>query len=173
MRSIISTLVVSLVLSICATDQMAQGDRLIIKPKKVTYTRKGSNIDDWKRTFYVRYPIIVSGSSASARKNILKEIDYWHVFEISRDENLSGDDQSLVSFDYKTLYNAHNIYDIAITAETVGAYPSSYTKYFVFDVRTGSQLTFSDVFKESSLPSLLSKIRQAMKRELATHPSAR
>jgi hypothetical protein len=173
MRLIVSIIGICLLLSINVSGQVAQKNGLLIKSKSVTYTRKGSDIDDWKRRFYVRYPILLGGASASARNNILSTIDYWRAFEISREENLSGEDQSLVSFDYRVLYNAHEIFDVAITAETVGAYPTNDTRYYVFDIRSGSQVTYPDVFNESSLSSLLLKIGQAIKRELAAHPNAR
>src|ERR1043165_2012207 len=117
-RLLRKTSFVYLLLAFVGFNLYAQGDTLTVQPKKFVYTRKGPNVEDWKRTFTVRYPVIKGNSASPAIKSINDTIDYWRVFELSLDENLRGEDQSLVSLDYRILFDKYSIFDISLTAET-------------------------------------------------------
>lgn len=143
---------------------------VIVTPKRVVYKRTGRDVPKWKRTFELRYPVFSGGLTAKARRNLKEGTDYWRLFDQTLAENLK-DDHWLSSFDYIVKYNKHNILDIELVMEGVGAYPDGETKYLVFDTRTGRRLNFPDLFESARLPDLLLKIRAVMKRKEAAETS--
>ena len=141
----------------------AAAQSVIVTPKKVVYKRSARNVPDFKRTFEVRYPIFSGKLKPAALRRLKSGTDYWRTFETKLADNLK-DDHWLSSFDYVLKYNKHNILDIWLTMEGVGAYPDGETKYLVFDTRTGNKVDFPDLFASDRMPNLLSKIRAVIKR---------
>jgi hypothetical protein len=139
---------------------------VVIKPRKLVYRRAGKRIDNWKRTFEVRYPMF-SGLTPGALRNLKAGTNYWSVFKTSLAENLRGEETWLETLDYVVKYNKNNLLDIWLVMEGSGAYPDGSTKYLVFDLRTGRKLTIADLFRPEALPKLLAVIRDVMRKNEA------
>jgi len=133
-----------------------------ITPRKETYKRTAPDVPDFKRRFEVRYPVFSGNLTRAALANLKTNTDYWHVFEITLEENLKDDDW-LTSLDYQVIYNKNNLLDIRLTMEGLGAYPDTSYEYLVFDLRTGNKVQFEDVFTQ--LAKLRDVIRGKMKRQ--------
>lgn len=134
-----------------------------VRPKKVIYKRTAKSVPDWKRTFEVRYPIFSGKLTPAALRGLKARTDYWRIFDIKLADNLR-DDHWLSSLDYVVKYNKHNILDLWLIMEGVGAYPDGLVKHFVFDTRTGNKVGIPDLFAAPRMPALLLKIREVMKR---------
>ncbi|HJS52283.1 MAG TPA: hypothetical protein VJ781_10320 [Pyrinomonadaceae bacterium] len=142
----------------------AAAQSVVVTPKKVVNKRSVRNVPDFKRTFEVRYPIFSGKLKPAARRGLKSGTDYWSIFDTKLADNLK-DDTWLSSFDYVVKYNKHNLLDIWLVMEGVGAYPDGETKYLVFDTRTGTRISFPDLFAAERMPELLSTIRAVVKRE--------
>lgn len=122
---------------------------VVVKPKKIVYTRKGKDIPKEKKTFDVTYPVISGAISPAAKKKLENTISYWRVFETTLAENL-GEYHWLSALYYKINYNKNGVLDIALSQEGVGAYPDGQTVNLALDLKTGAQIKFADVFQKSS-----------------------
>jgi hypothetical protein len=129
-----------------------------ITPKKVTYRRFGSDIEDYKKTFTVRYPVIKDRLRPALKRRIEDSINYWRVFKTSLKEQTKS--TWTYSLDYTINYNANGILDISLAWEGSGAYPDAATKNLVIDLKTGNQLQIKDLFNRAMLTRLLSQIRK-------------
>jgi len=136
---------------------------VIVRPKKVVYQRTAKSVPDWKRTFEVRYPIFSGRLTPAALRRLKTGADYWTNFDLKLADNLRNE-HWLSSLDYEVKYNKHNILDIRLYIEGIGAYPDGGAKYLVFDLRTGRKINYPDLFASSRMPDLLSKIRAVMRR---------
>jgi hypothetical protein len=164
----IKLLFLSFLLMACgATAALAQSS-VVVKPKKVVYTRKGKDIPQEKRTFVVTYPTISGAMTAAAKKKLENTISYWRVFETTLAENL-GDNAWLSEMSYKVNYNGGGILDIALTQEGSGAYPDGQTVDLAVDLKTGAQIKYADVFQtaqSAKLAALADKKLAAEKAEI-------
>ena len=134
-----------------------------IVPKTIVYKRTLKGLSDYKRTFEIRYPVIVGRLPMAVRKTIERNLSYWTNFDDTLRENLSRD-YWLESYNYEVRYNKNNLLDVWLTGEGSAAYPDSRTKYIVIDTRSGKKLAISDVFSQAKLPLLLKEIRNVMRR---------
>ena len=141
----------------------AAAQSVVVTPKKVVYKRSVRNVPDFKRTFEVRYPTFSGKLKPASLRGLKTGTDYWRIFDTTLPDNLK-DDTWLSRFDYVVKYNKHNLLDIWLIMEGVGAYPDGTTKYLVFDTRTGNKVDFPDLFMANRMPELLGKIRAVMKR---------
>ena len=64
-------------------------------------------------------------------------------------EYQTNDHSGFVGAGYEVLYNAHNLLSVELTAEYLGAYPSSGTRHATFDLRTGRQLTLAQLVADT------------------------
>ena len=138
--------------------------QLIITPKKTVYTRKGKDIDKYKRTFVVTYPLFSGAMSLATKKKVEKTISYWRVFETTLQENIS-EFTGLDELSYKVNYNKNDILDIALTQETTAAYPDQSTVDLVVDLKTGAQVKFSDAFKADALDKFAAMVDKKLSAE--------
>ncbi len=148
-------------LFIFCTAAIAQS--ITVRPRKVVYKRTSKSVPDWKRTFEARYPIFGGKLTPATLRRLRSGTDYWSNFDIKLADNLR-DDHWLSSLDYDVKYNKHNILDIWLIMEGVGAYPDGSIRHLVFDARTGKMLGIPDLFAASQMPDLLAKIRSVMRR---------
>jgi hypothetical protein len=155
-----SLFVFVLLLSMAAVS--AVGQTVTVKPRKVVYKRTAKNVPDHQRTFEVEYPVFSGKLTPSALSALKTGTDYWRIFDTSLAANLKTD-HWLSSLGYEVKYNNHNILDILLYIEGVGAYPDGSSRALVFDLRSGRKLTYADLFTTSRLPELVSKIRSVMK----------
>jgi len=152
-----------LVLLITTAVSGAVGQSVIVKSRKVVYKRTAKNVPKWKRTFEVEYPVFSGKLSPAVLQSLRSGTDYWRVFDMSLAANLKTE-AWLSSAGYDVKYNNHNLLDILLFIEGVGAYPDGSSRHLIFDLRTGKKLTYADLFTSSRLRSLVSKIRDVMKR---------
>lgn len=136
-----------------------------ITPKKVVYTRKLPNISKYKRNFEITYPVITGSMPQAAKQKLEKAINYWRVFETSLKDSM--EDTYLSSLDYKVNYNKNGILDVSLVQEGAAAYPSTQIVNLVIDLKTGEQVKFNDVFKESSLVRLAQSVNKKLDAEKA------
>ena len=146
-----------------AVSVFAQSGSVKIVPNKTTYKRTGKNLANYKKTFEVTYPKISRIKSASAKRNLLRTLDYWKNFDTTLDENL-GNYYWLDSFSYHVNYNKNSVLDIQLIMEGSGAYPDQSVKNFVIDLRNGRRVQIGDVFAD--IGKLLVKIDKAQKNEI-------
>ena len=73
-----------------------------------------------------------------------------------------NDTQWLEDVSYTVNYNKHNVLDITLTSEGSGAYPSTFNKTVVVDLKTGNKVKPIDVFTNlSGLTAMCKKAQQA------------
>ena len=134
-----------------------------VVPKEVTYTRKGNQVPDFKKTFTVRYPVVEGIALKGTRERLKNTISYWKNFDTTLEDNLNGD-YWMSSLDYKVNYLNRGLLDIDLTMEGSGAYPDAHTKTLVVDLNTGGRLFVRDVF--TNIGALVLKIDRAQKAEI-------
>jgi hypothetical protein len=144
---------------LCADVFLAQS--INISAKKVIYRRTEPKNSDWRRQFEVTYPIITSRLNPTTKKSLEKSLSYWRVFHTSFKELL--EENWTTNLSYKILYNQNYLLSISFTMEGVAAYPDSSTEHLVINLKTGKQVGIKDIFKNNSLPPLLTKIRRAIR----------
>jgi hypothetical protein len=140
--------------------------QITIKPKKVSYNRSGVDVPDNRKSFDVVYPIVKGRISSKATLNLRRAISYWTVFKTNLKETLT-EDFWLTSLYYKINYNDRRILDISLFQEGVGAYPWTNQKNIVINLETGKPVKLCEIFYESSLNSLLSKVRKSFNAEVS------
>lgn len=133
---------------------------VIVKPKKVVYTRKGKDIPKEKRTFEITYPVVGGAVSAPVRKTLENSVSYWRVFETSLKESMQ--ETWLENAFYKINYNKKAILDVSLTQEGAGAYPDSHTVDLIIDLQTGKPIKFNDAFKAATAESLASLVNKKL-----------
>jgi hypothetical protein len=141
----------------------AQNNAVKITPKKVIYTRKGRNIEKYKRTVEVRYPVISGIQTPALKRKIENNLSYWSVFETSLKESLS--DTWLSSLDYKVNYNRNSLLDISLMMEGAGAYPSTNTHNRIINLNNGEVVKLADVLKPNSLTKLAGMVNKKLEAE--------
>lgn len=142
---------------------------IAVTSRKVVYKRTGRDVPKHKRTFEVRH-LVFKGRSLVVSRRLKAGTDYWKVFDMNLAENLR-DDHWLSSFDFVVKYNKHNILDVWLVMEGVGAYPDGSIAYRVFDLRTGMRLDYRDLFLASRFDGLTKAIRETIKRSEASEAS--
>lgn len=146
---------------VIAFSPAAFAQSIIIKPKKVTYTRP-KPIDEYKKSFVVIYPK-VKASTLALSKKIENAISYEKAANISIKDEM-GENQWLEIASYKVDYNKNGILEITLSAEGMAAYPSSFDATVVVDLRTGNRDRAVDVF--TNLAALAAKGRKAQQAEI-------
>lgn len=133
-----------------------------IVPNKVEFKRVGENVPDFKKTFTITYPVVVGLDDYQVEENLVKTLNYWNNFEGSVEENL-GNYHWLEELSYLVNYNKNSVLDITLIMEGSGAYPSTYSKNLVIDLKTGQRVYIKDVF--TNVDRLLLKIDKAKQLE--------
>lgn len=143
----------------------ADAQSVIIRPKKVVYTRKGKDVSKEKRTFDVTYPVISGAISAPVKKSLENTVSYSRVFETSPKENL--EETWLYNEFYKVNYNKKGILDISLTQEGSGAYPDEQTVNLIIDLKKGKAVKFNDVFNQKLAAKLAAMVDKKLQTEKA------
>ncbi|MDQ3179306.1 MAG: hypothetical protein M3Q33_02180 [Acidobacteriota bacterium] len=132
------------VFCVCAFSIAAFSQSVVVKPKKITYKRKNPDAPDYKKTFTITYPKI-SGVSASLAKKIESNLSYEKLFDFSLKDEIETE-AYLYEAVYETLYNKNGILNIVLSEEVSAAYPSTYEKSVVVNLKTGEKVKPQDVF---------------------------
>ena len=107
---------------------------VVITPKKTVY-RRPKPIASYKRTFTVIRPKVKAATPALSKK-IETAISYEKVSELNIKEETS-EVQWLEEASYTVNYNKYGILDITLSVTGTGAYPSTFNKTVVVDLKTG------------------------------------
>ena len=138
---------------------LAFSQSVVITPKKVTYKRP-KPISEYKKLFTVTYPKVKAATPALSKK-IETAISYEKNNNLDIKDEIN-DTQWLEDASYTVNYNKHNVLDITLTSEGSGAYPSTFNKTVVVDLKTGNRVKPIDVFTNlSGLAAMCKKAQQA------------
>lgn len=132
-----------------------------ITSRKITYKRPKPSVD-YKKTFTVNYPRVKAATPALSKK-IETTISYAKVSNLNIQEEL-GEIQWLEEADYLVNYNKHGMLDITLSLSGSGAYPSTFNKTVVVDLKTGNRLRPADIF--TNLTGLAAKIKKLQQAEI-------
>ena len=132
---------------------------VVITPKKVTYKRP-KPISEYKKSFTVTYPKVKAATPALSKK-IETAISYEKNNNLDIKDEIN-DTQWLEDASYTVNHNKHNVLDITLTSEGSGAYPSTFNKTVVVNLKTGNRVKPMDVFTNlSGLAAMCKKAQQA------------
>ena len=132
---------------------------VVITPKKVTYKRPKPE-SEYKKSFVVTYPKVKAATPVLSKK-IEAEISYEKNNELKIQDELS-DYQWLEEASYKVIYNKNGLLDIILSTEGSAAYPSTFNKEVVVDIKTGSRVKAQDVFTNpAGLAAQIQKMQTA------------
>ena len=129
--------------------------------KKITYKRKNTDVD-YKKSFSITYPK-VSGVSANLVKKIEGNLSFEKAFDFALKDEIEKD-AYLDSADFKVLYNKSGILNVELWEEVSGAYPSTYNKSIVVDVKNGGRVKAAEVFVK--LPQLIATVKKLQAAEI-------
>ena len=134
---------------------------VLITPKKVIYHRPKPTAE-YKKSFVITYPQVRAATPALSRK-IEDTISYKKALTITVKDEMD-EYQWLETASYEVNYNKNGILDITLSAEGSAAYPSSFSKTLVVNLKTGSRVRPPDVF--TNLAALAAKVRRAQLAEI-------
>jgi hypothetical protein len=134
---------------------------VVITPKKTIY-RRPKPIASYKRTFTVVRPRVKAATPALSKK-IEAAISYEKVAEVNIKEETT-EVQWLEEASYTVNYNKNGILDITLSVTGTGAYPSTFNKTVVMDLKTGNRITPGMVF--NNIVGLTAKGKKAQEKEM-------
>lgn len=132
-----------------------------VTPQKVTYKRP-KPLMDFKKTFSVTYPK-VSGLTPALNKKVESAISFEKNFDFNLKEEIT-EIQWLEETHFNVDYNKNGILSITLTVMGTGAYPSTYNKSVVVNLKTGNQVKPQNVFND--LAKLSAQIKKAQQAEM-------
>lgn len=144
-------------------------DCVLIETKTVTFIRdkKGEDYPNYKEAI-VKYPQVTGLTDQAVLRNVQSAVSLKSVFGQSlaelRAEFLSS--WWLSEIDYTVNYNRNGLLDLTFTISGVGAYPSTYDKHRVVNLKTGKVVKAADVFKRESLGTIAVMVNKAMQAEM-------
>lgn len=134
---------------------------VIITPKKTVY-RRPKPIASYKRTFTVIRPRVKASTPALSKK-IEAAISYEKVSELNIKEETT-EIQWLEEASYTVNYNKNGLLDITLSVTGTGAYPSTFNKTVVIDLKTGNRVTPGMAF--TNIVGLTAKGKKAQEKEV-------
>jgi len=134
---------------------------VVITPKKTVY-RRPKPIAGYKRTFTVIRPRVKAATPALSKK-IEAAISYEKVSDLNIKEETT-EVQWLEEASYTVNYNRNGILDITLSVTGTGAYPSTFNKTVVIDLKTGNRITPGMVF--TNIAGLTAKGKRAREKEV-------
>jgi hypothetical protein len=134
---------------------------VVITPKKTVY-RRPKPIASYKRTFTVIRPKVKAATPALSKK-IETAISYEKVSELNIKEETT-EVQWLEEASYTVNYNKYGILAITLSVTGTGAYPSTFNKTVVIDLKTGNRITPGMVF--NNIVGLTAKGKKAQEKEV-------
>jgi hypothetical protein len=134
---------------------------VVITPKKTVY-RRPKPIASYKRTFTVIRPKVKAATPALSKK-IETAISYEKVSELNIKEETT-EVQWLEEASYTVNYNKYGILAITLSVTGTGAYPSTFNKTVVVDLKTGNRVMPGMVF--NNIVGLTAKGKKAQEKEV-------
>lgn len=127
--------------------------RLVPKVQKITHPLYGPGL--------IRYPE-ASVASPEATRAINDSLAQIVADNYDPSEDLVG----LNRMDYSVAHNGNGILSLTIDIDWNGAYPSSWSEYHCYWLRTGEELTAAAIVAPAKLQGLLSKLDVPLQKEL-------
>ena len=140
-------------------------ERAIIQRRRVVLLRSAELAKDasYKKRAVVVYPV-VSGLSAPVLRRVRAVFDFKNIFDYSMEEY--REDTWLDEFRYVVNYNKNHLLDITFTQSGSGAYPDDQSKHFLINLRDGSIVKRSDVFKPDKIGQVVAVVDRQLQREI-------
>lgn len=152
-----------------AISASANNDRVLIETKTVTFTRgkKGQEYPNYKEAI-VKYPQVTGLSDQAVLRNVQAATSLKSVFGQSLAELRAEFLESwwLSEIGYTVNYNQRALLDLTFTISGVGAYPSTYDKHRLVNLKTGKVVKATDVFKWESFGTIAVMVDKAMQTEM-------
>lgn len=145
-----------------ALSSIAFAQSVVITAKKIVYKRPKTEMD-YKKTFTVIRPQVKGLTPTALNKKVEAAISYEKSFDLNINDEIK-ETQWLEEAGYTVNYNKNGILDITLSLDGSGAYPSTYNKPVVVNLKTGSRIRPIDVF--TNLSGLAAKARAAQKAEI-------
>ena len=135
--------------------------KAIVTPKKEIYKRPKTDLDS-KRSFTVIRPV-VKGLTPALNKKTETAIGYEKNFDFNIKDEIN-EAQWLSEASYAVDYNKNGILGVSLTVDGAGAYPSTYTKSVVVNLKNGERIKPQDVF--TKLDALVALNKKAQREEI-------
>ncbi|MBW4580193.1 MAG: DUF4163 domain-containing protein [Tildeniella nuda ZEHNDER 1965/U140] len=152
-----------------ATSAFANNDRVLVETKTVTVTRgkKGEAYPNYKEAI-VKYPQVTGLSDQAVLRHVQAATSLKSVFGQSLAELRAEFQKSwwLSEIDYTVHYNQRALLDLTFTISGVGAYPSTYDKHRLVNLKTGKIVNAADVFKRESVGTIAVMVNKVMQAEM-------
>jgi hypothetical protein len=150
-----------------APSQVEAKDRVMVQSKTVQLVRgkPGQDYPRYKKAT-IKYPQVTGLSNAAVIQKVQGAISLKTVFDSSVEEfREEFETQSgwLSEISFKVNYNKNFLLDITFTQSGAAAYPSSFNRGVVVDLRTGKTLVAADIFKSESLNSLATMVDRVLR----------
>ena len=144
----------------------ADTDRAVVRPRTVVIIRRGAMTKTFpdKKRATVTYPVISGLKDPQVLRRVQAILQVKNVFDSSIADY--RDIYWLREFSYEVNYNKNGILDITFTQDGSGAYPDTQTKHFAINLKNGKVIKASDVFIDSSLPTLRTMLDGKLQSEL-------
>lgn len=130
----------------------------VLSSKKV-FARINDKAPDYQKSFLVRYPILEGIASEEVLQKINSVLSYERIFDVSIKEEIE-ENWGLSSLDFNVNYLKRPFLDITLTVEGIGAYPWQHSATLVVNIESGEQVKAVDLFEQSSLESLASRVNE-------------
>ena len=140
-------------------------EHAIIQRRRVVLVRSAelTGNGSYKKRAVVVYPA-VSGLSAPVLRRVRAVFDFKNIFDYSLQEY--REDTWLDEFSYKVNYNGNHLLDLTFSQSGSAAYPDDQSKHFLINLRDGSIVKPSDVFKPDKLNELVAEVDRQLQREI-------
>ena len=140
-------------------------EHAIIQRRRVVLVRSADPAKDasYKKRAIVVYPV-VSGLSAPVLRRVRAVFDFKNIFDYALKEY--REDTWLDEFGYVVNYNKNHLLDITFTQSGSGAYPDDQSKHFLINLRDGSIVKPSDVFKSDKISQVVAVVDRQLQREI-------
>ncbi|HJQ35129.1 MAG TPA: DUF4062 domain-containing protein [Pyrinomonadaceae bacterium] len=130
----------------------------VLSTKKV-FARINANAPEYQKSFLVRYPVVEGITSDEVLQKINSVLSYERVFDVSIKEEIE-ETWGLSSLDFEVNYLKNPFLDTTLMIEGIGAYPWQHSITIVVNVETGEQVKAADLFEESSMELLASRVNE-------------
>ena len=163
-------MIVTILFSLLLSVTLSTGDSFVRCPLEDVQVIAGATALDGEQIQGVLYWPIVSGQGNPLAIAIMnKMMEYEIVTGEALEETLeifAESERGIVGSMFVVNCIDVDLLDIAITAEFLGAYPSTFEYYFAFDTRTGEKLTAEDLFLDEKIDDLVALLDQYLQRNI-------
>ena len=139
---------------------------LIVTKRRVVIIRSPELVRRFpgRKRAVVEYPVVSGLGDPTVLKKIRSILQLKNIFDYSlRDYR---EDQWLDEFTYDVNHNGNSVFDITFNQNGVAAYPDSQSKHFAIDLRTGTIIKASDVYRNAQLNALATLVNLKLHAEL-------